>query len=514
MKKVAVYARVSTNSDDQKNSIENQKEYFEEKIKKNKEWKLYKIYADEGISGTSLKHREQFKLMYEDAKKGKFDIILTKEVCRFARNTVDTLEKTRELKKMGIEVRFTIDNISTFDSSGEFRLTIMAGLAQDESRRISERVQFGIIQTMKKGIVLGNKIYGYNYNKGVLTINKKEAKIVKEIFNMYLYQGMGTYKIAKELTSRNIPIRQNGDNINTYWRTSTILEILKNEKYVGDLIQRKSYTVNFLEHRTKKNNGEVDFIKHKEHHEAIIDRKTFDAVQEEIKKRSKVRNVNKEEFRNKHIMSGKIKCGICGKTYFVTSGKVRLDGTRRISWRCSTTHNFGKKHKYNDTIIGCSAPVINDNALKKAFKIALLRTGINKNSIQNKLIETFTELIGKYDDRIINNNEEALKKEKLIDAKNKLLNIYLDGIIPKKIYIEKNNEINEMLENIENDITQERKDEDNTELNSNEEERYDEVCNQLLEKIVVIDSNTVDVYIKNYKKPFRIDNIKYLDNDK
>lgn len=152
MKRVVAYCRVSTDHEDQKNSLENQKLFFEQYVAQHKDWKLVKIYADEGISGTSLKKRKEFNKMYYNALKGECDIVLTKEVCRFARNTVDTLEKTRELKRVNVEVRFIIDNISTFDTDGELRLTIMAGLAQDESRRISERVQFGVIQSMKKGV--------------------------------------------------------------------------------------------------------------------------------------------------------------------------------------------------------------------------------------------------------------------------------------------------------------------------------------------------------------------------
>ena len=184
MKRVVVYCRVSTDHEDQKNSLENQRLYFEEYVKQHKDWKLVEIYADEGISGTSLKKRADFNRMYRDRLKNKYDIVLTKEVCRFARNTVDTLEKTRELKKLGIEVRFIIDNISTFDTDGELRLTIMAGLAQDESRRISERVQFGVIQSMKKGVAFGNIVYGYDFvrdpitgKKTKLVINEKEAKM-------------------------------------------------------------------------------------------------------------------------------------------------------------------------------------------------------------------------------------------------------------------------------------------------------------------------------------------------
>lgn len=150
MKRVVAYCRVSTDHDDQKNSIENQRLYFEDYVNRQKDWELVEIYADEGISGTSLKRRTQFNRMYRNAFRGEFDLVLTKEVCRFARNTVDTLEKTREFKKLGIEVHFLIDNIKTFDSDAELRLGIMATLAQDESRRISERTQFGVIQSMRK----------------------------------------------------------------------------------------------------------------------------------------------------------------------------------------------------------------------------------------------------------------------------------------------------------------------------------------------------------------------------
>ena len=251
MKRVVVYCRVSTDHEDQKNSLENQRLYFEEYVKQHKDWKLVEIYADEGISGTSLKKRADFNRMYRDRLKNKYDIVLTKEVCRFARNTVDTLEKTRELKKLGIEVRFIIDNISTFDTDGELRLTIMAGLAQDESRRISERVQFGVIQSMKKGVAFGNIVYGYDFvrdpitgKKTKLVINEKEAKIIKEIFNMYLYEGKGAYTIAKELKERGIEIkRTRSGKKSTDWREGTILDILQNVKYIGDLKQRKTYTV-------------------------------------------------------------------------------------------------------------------------------------------------------------------------------------------------------------------------------------------------------------------------------
>ena len=231
MKRVVAYCRVSTDHEDQKNSLENQRAYFEEYVGGHKDWKLVEIYADEGISGTSLKKRNAFNRMYRDGAKKRFDIILTKEVCRFARNTVDTLEKTREFKKFGVEVRFIIDNISTFDTDGELRLTIMAGMAKDESRRISERTQFGVIQSMKRGVAFGNIVYGYDFvrdeitgKKTKLVINPREAEIVKEIFKMYLIYGKGAYTIAKELQKRGVNIKRPIYMENsTEWREGTIL---------------------------------------------------------------------------------------------------------------------------------------------------------------------------------------------------------------------------------------------------------------------------------------------------
>lgn len=335
-KKVVVYCRVSTDHEDQKNSLENQRLFFEDYVEKEKNWDLVGIYADEGISGTSLKRRNQFNKLIRDAHKKSFDIILTKEVCRFARNTVDTLEKTRELKRLGIEVKFIIDNISTFDTDGELRLTIMAGMAQDESRRISERTQFGVIQSMKKGVAFGNIVYGYDYvrdeitgKKTKLVINEEEAKVVRQIFNSYLNEGKGAYLIAKDLKEKGVKIkRPRNKEESTNWRNGTILDILKNEKYVGDLKQRKTYTVDYLEHIKKQNKGEVEYIYIKNHHPPIISRELFDKVQVELKRRSDMYSQkNRSKYSNKHTFSGKLVCGICGASYVGGQHKERKDGT-------------------------------------------------------------------------------------------------------------------------------------------------------------------------------------------
>ena len=196
MLKVAVYCRVSTDKDDQKNSFEGQKQYFTEYINSRPDWELVNVYADEGITGTSTKKRKEFNMMIHDAKCGLFDLIITKEVSRFARNTVDVLKYTRELKELNIGVLFINDNINTLDKDGELRLTIMASIAQEESRKTSERVKWGQQRRMEQGVVFGRNILGYNLKNGVLTINEEEARLVRHIYNKYL-EGKGLHKQIK-----------------------------------------------------------------------------------------------------------------------------------------------------------------------------------------------------------------------------------------------------------------------------------------------------------------------------
>lgn len=206
--RVVAYCRVSTDKEDQINSLENQKQYFNEFIKNIEEWELIKIYADEGITGTNTKKRKAFHQMMEDASNDKFDLILTKEVSRFARNTVDTLTFTRKLTKMGIPIHFITDGIRTDTPDGELRLTIMASMAQDESRKTSTRVKFGQRQSMKNGVVFGNGVLGYDLVNGKLQINEKEATVIRQIFNSYLVEGKGAYLISKELLERQVKSKQ------------------------------------------------------------------------------------------------------------------------------------------------------------------------------------------------------------------------------------------------------------------------------------------------------------------
>ena len=529
-KKIAVYARVSTDHEDQKDSIENQQTYFQNSINLHPNWELYKIYADEGISGTSLKHRTQFNKMMEDAMSGKFEIILTKEVCRFARNTVDTLEKTRQLKNMGIEVRFLIDNISTFDTDGELRLTIMAGLAQDESRRISERVRFGINQEMKRGVAFGNNLYGYDIKKGKLTINEVQAEVVKEIFRLFIEEDLGTYKIARILKERGIPIlRPRKNRSSTNWCASTIQGILSNEKYIGTLVSKKYYSVDYLTHERKKNQGELQFLRFENHHEPIIDKETFQKAQmklsEQKEKYGSKGNVTKKE----NALKGKIICGRCGRNFLICISSKRKDGTRRKSWKCGNSLHYGIKRKSESgEIIGCDNETAPDIAIKEAVKIAVARSNIDTKDIESNLMSTLSS-------SIISNkkqNENSIKiltrqKENLEEEKNRLLDLYLNGTITTSVYKAKNveieNKISSVIKDIQESSARQKKDESaevvmrkiarkiKAIIDNRSTDGDDIICKQLVDKIVIFDRKNCDIYLKNIEKPIHIDNLNKLE---
>lgn len=524
MKRVVAYCRVSTDHEDQKNSLENQRAYFEEYVGGHKDWKLVEIYADEGISGTSLKKRNAFNRMYRDGAKKRFDIILTKEVCRFARNTVDTLEKTREFKKFGIEVKFIIDNISTFDTDGELRLTIMAGMAQDESRRISERTQFGVIQSMKRGVAFGNIVYGYDFvrdeitgKKTKLVINPREAEIVKEIFKMYLIDGKGAYTIAKELQKRGVNIKRPRymDN-STEWREGTVLDILKNVKYIGDLKQRITYTIDFLEHTKKFNEGEIDFIYVENHHEPIIDRKTFEATQLEMKRRSEMYSHEKSKYTNKHDFSGKLVCGCCGMSYVGGENRKRKDGTIRRTWRCYSATKFGKKHIVNNQELGCDNDRVNNEILKECFMRTLKEIVSDKQKIKKEVEEYVREAVSKSQGECKTLDIYIEEKEKLIKERNKLLDLCIKGIIDDNIFKAKKEEIDNKINSIEKEIS---KQEDKKLLKDNIEDIIENVrksvdkilnikefsknvCRELVDKVIIYNSKKFDFFLKGYKTPF------------
>ena len=338
MIKVASYCRVSTDKDDQANSFESQQRYFRAYIDRQPEWELYQVYADEGITGTSTKKRAAFNQMIADARMGKFELILTKEVSRFSRNILDTIAYTRELKALGVGVLFMNDGISTLEPDAELRLSIMGSIAQEESRKTSSRVKWGQTRRMEQGVVFGRSLLGYDVKDGRLTVNPEGAELVRLIFHKYGVEKKGTTVIARELREAGYRTHRGGIR----WNGSCIVKLLKNEKYVGDLIQKKTITPDYLTHAKKANHGEEELVIIRDHHPPIIDRELWDVVQEELKKRNRNGALGAGHS-NRYIFSGKIKCGECGAS-FVSRQRKRKDGGLSRRWSCYSAVNEGGIH--------------------------------------------------------------------------------------------------------------------------------------------------------------------------
>ncbi len=335
---VASYCRVSTDKEDQANSFESQQRYFREYTDRQPEWELYRVYADEGITGTSTKKRAAFNQMIEDARRGKFRLILTKEVSRFSRNILDTIAYTRELKAMGVGVIFLNDGINSLEPDAELRLSIMGSLAQEESRRTSSRVKWGQTRRMEQGVVFGRSLLGYDVKDGRLIVEPKGAEIIRLIFHKYGVEKKGTTIIAREL--REAGYRTHSGNVK--WNSNHIVKILKNEKYIGDLVQKKTITPDYLTHAKKYNHGEEDLVILRDHHEPIIDRELWDVVQEELKRRNRKGELGAGHS-NRYVFSGRIKCGVCGAS-FVSRKKKRKDGSFCRRWSCYTATSEGRGH--------------------------------------------------------------------------------------------------------------------------------------------------------------------------
>ncbi len=346
--KVASYCRVSTDREDQANSFESQRRYFKEHIDRQPDWELYQIYADEGITGTSTKKRAAFNRMIADAHMGKFQLILTKEVSRFSRNILDTISYTRELKALGVGVMFMNDGINSLEPDAELRLSIMGSMAQEESRKTSSRVKWGQTRRMEQGVVFGRSLLGYDVRDGKMTVNREGAEIVRQIFYKYGVEKKGTSVIARELREAGYKTLRG----NAKWSNTYIIKVLKNEKYVGDLVQKKTITPDYLSHAKKYNHGEEELVVIRDHHEPIIDRELWDIVQSELKKRDRKGDYGGGHS-NRYVFSGKIKCGECGAS-FVSRKKKRTDGTSCRRWGCFTAATEGNRHEdIHGNEVGC-----------------------------------------------------------------------------------------------------------------------------------------------------------------
>lgn len=427
-RRVAAYARVSTDSDEQFTSYEAQIDYYVNFIKENPAWEFVGIYADEGISGTNTKNREGFNRMVADALDGKIDLIVTKSVSRFARNTVDSLSTIRLLKEHGCECFFQKENIFTFDSHGEFLITLMSSLAQEESRSISENVTWGHRKRFADGkIMLAYKNF-LGYEKGdddIPRIVEEEAKIIRRIYSLFV-AGKTATAIASILTADGIPTPRG----NKQWRKQTVLSILTNEKYKGSAILQKRYTVDFLSKKMKKNEGEVPQYYIKDSHPPIIEPEEWEWVQSELDRRNKMGST----YSSSSIFSAKIVCGDCGKFY---GSKVwhSQDKYRKVIWQCN--------HKFNNEV-KCTTPTLDEEEVKKKFVEAFnllsgrkeivyetcdiaikALTGVSE--LDNKIIESQQELdvVASLVEKCVNENAStAIDQDDYIKRYNALVDRY------------------------------------------------------------------------------------------
>ena len=364
-RRVAAYARVSTDSEEQATSYEAQVDYYTKLIHDRPDWEYSGLYSDEGISALNTKNRDGFKRMIADALAGKIDLIVTKSVSRFARNTVDSLSTVRKLKEHGTEVWFEKENIYTFDGKGELLITIMSYLAQEESRSISENVTWGHRKRMADGKVTlpYGRFLGYERGEdGMPQIVEQEAEIVRSIFRMFI-NGKTYSAIAKWLIDHGIPT-PGGKRI---WQSATVRSILTNEKYKGEALLQKGYTVDFLTKQRKVNEGEIPQYYVKNSHPAIITPDEFDVVQVEIERRKKLGRPNSCNS----PFSTKIICGECGGYY---GAKVWGSNTkyRRVIWRCN------EKYKGESR---CSTPHVTEDEIKEQFLVAINELLVNRDEV-------------------------------------------------------------------------------------------------------------------------------------
>ena len=384
-RKVAAYARVSTDHEEQQSSYEAQVDYYTSYIKGRSDWEFVAVYADEGITGCNTTHRDGFNSMVQDALAGKIDLIITKSVSRFARNTVDSLSTIRKLKEHGTECYFEKENIWTFDGKGELLLTIMSSLAQEESRSISENCTWGQRKRFSDGKVTVpfGRFLGYDRGEdGNLVINPEQAKLVRRIYGMFLL-GKSTGQIAKILTDEGIPT-PGGKAV---WNASCVRSILSNEKYKGDALLQKVYTTDFLTKKKKKNEGEVPQYYVRENHEAIIPPDTFEAVQTIIT----AHKASKDHSYATSVFSGRIICGDCGGCF---GSKIWHSNTkyRKAVWRCN--HKFSGARK-------CATPTLTPDQIKKLFLHAA-----------NMVIDRREEFIAVYEDVLSRSlDTSALERE-------------------------------------------------------------------------------------------------------
>ena len=433
---VAYYARVSTDKDEQLNSLDNQKRYFEDYIRANPRWTFAGGYVDEGISGTSVAKREQFLKMIEDAKTGRFDLIVTKEISRFARNTLDSIGYTRELLRHGVGVYFQNDNINTFDKDAELRLTIMSSIAQDEVRKLSERTRFGFKRAQENGVLLGqNNLFGYNKVDGHLEIVEREAAVVREVFERYAAGELGLRAIANDLDSRGVRGRQ-GRAI-TY---STLYGMIRNPKYKGCYAGRRYASRDYRDKRSYRL-GEDKWIVHEDDRvPAIVSEALWDEANRLLAARGKTMKQHAQASQNRYAYSGKLICARHGTTFHRHVYKSKKRGDVEC-WNCRLYRQKGKQG-------GCDSPTIYSHELDRILARVFEQVTDERSTAIQEYIDDLRAYAARQD------NTPALAKleqemDTLTRKKEKLLELAIAGALSNEEFRQRNETCNKQLAALE-----------------------------------------------------------------
>lgn len=437
--KVAYYARVSTEKMEQQVSIKHQQEYYEEFIRSNQNWTFSGAYIDDGISGMHTEKREEFQNMIQDAKLGRVDMIITKEISRFARNTLDSIQYTRELLSYGVCVWFQNDGINTIDEDSEFRLTIMAGVAQDELRKLSSRIKFGHARSIQNGVVLGNRIYGYHKKDGKLTIVPEEAEMVRMIFRDYA-AGVSTPKIEKKLWDMGYR-NSKGSKIDR----NVIRHIIKNPKYKGYFCGGKVKIVDMF---TKKQEfiPESEWVMFKDDGSRvpqIIDEETWEKANQYMTMRGDAIKTRRTSFKSENLFTGMIFCSNDNAPYWLKQHYIR--GKEDVRWVCS--------HKIKNGAASCNSFGIKESELK-----IMVSELINESSCNiEEVIKKYLELLRRATDNKPDSKAEIDRLQKQIESinkkKEKILEYNLDGNISDEEFIQRNKGYNEQIEKLNSQIS-------------------------------------------------------------
>ena len=433
---IAAYCRVSTDKEDQLNSLETQKEFFLEYTKRTGD-NLIKLYADEGISGTKIKNRKEFQRMLADAEKGLFDMVVVKDISRFARNTVDLLQSVRKLKALGIETQFLTANMTSMGNS-EFVLTIFGALAQEESANTSKRIKFGKKMNAEKGRV-PNIVYGYDKTIGDyfnLSINEEEAKVIRQMYKWYTEEGFGGAKIANMLNERGVKTKR-GNN----WSQNSVCRILTNEIYTGKIINGKEEVADFLTGQ-RKEKDESEWLVTLRPELRIIDDEIFDRAQEILKGRHDSFKMTHERQSNKHLFSTLIKCKDCGWSFRRT---VRQYKNTYVRWVCSGHNGRGADSCPNAITVDEEELI---QVLQEYFQDVLSK----KKKVIDYVIREFQRVYKAKDENIEYEKELNAELNKLRKSREKYMDMYTDDLISREELNEKIGGMRKEIERLENEL--------------------------------------------------------------